>query len=46
MGIEAAMGEAGVLHQIGDADPMRALLAKPHRGLLHDPCVSFKFVFF
>src|SRR5258707_12566075 len=45
MRVEPAMGEAGVLHQIGDADAVRALLAKPHRGLLHDPSVGFLLVF-
>ena len=46
MGVEAAMGQAGLLHQVGDADAMRALFAKPHRGLLHDPRVGFLLVLF
>ena len=45
MGIEAAMGETRVLHQVGDADAMRALFAQPHRGPLHDPRVGFELVF-
>src|SRR5476649_33031 len=45
MRIEAAMGQTGLLHQIGDADAVRALLAKPHRGFLHDPGVGFELVF-
>jgi len=36
------MGEPGLLHQVGDADAMRALLAKPHRGFLHDPRVGLE----
>ncbi len=45
MRVEPAMGEAGVLHQVGDADAMGALLAQPHRSPLHDPRVSFELVF-
>ena len=45
MGIEPAMGKAGVLHQVGNADAMRALLAKPNRGLPHDPGVGLELVF-
>ena len=30
----------------GEAWAMRALLAKPHRGLLHDPRVGFLLVLF
>ena len=45
MRVEPAMGEPGVLHQVGDADAMGALFAKPHRGLLHDPRVGFELVF-
>ena len=43
--VEPAMGEPGLLHQVGDADAMRALLAKPHRGFLHDPRVGLELVF-
>jgi hypothetical protein len=46
MGVEAAMGQARLLHQVGDADAMRALFAKPHRSLLHDPRVGFLLVLF
>jgi hypothetical protein len=46
MGVEPAMGKSCVLHQVGDADAMRALLAKPHRGSLHDPRAGFQLVFF
>ena len=46
MGVEPAMGKPGVLHQVGDADAMGALLAQPHRGFLHDPRVGFQLVFF
>ena len=45
MGVESAMGQSGVLHQVGDADAVRTLLAKPDRGLLHDPRVGFELVF-
>src|SRR6202521_494705 len=45
MRVEPAMSKAGVLHEVGNADAMRALLAKPHRGFLHDPRVSFELVF-
>ena len=45
MGVETAMGQAGLLHEVGDADAMGALLAQPHRGLLHDPVVGFLLVF-
>src|SRR5580704_2734007 len=46
MSVEPAMGEASVLHQIGDTDAMRALFAKPHRGFLHDSGVGLELVFF
>ena len=45
MGVEPAMGKAGVFHQVGDADAMRALLAKPNRGFPHDPGVGLELVF-
>src|SRR6476659_138329 len=45
MGVEAAMGEARILHQVSHADAMRAPLAQPHRGLLNDPRVGFQLVF-
>ncbi len=45
MRIEPAMGQTGFLHQIGDADAMRALLAKPDRSFLHDPRVGLELVF-
>src|ERR1700744_1349617 len=44
MRIEPAMGQARLFHQVGHADPMGALLAKPHRGALHDPFVGFLLV--
>ena len=46
MRIEAAMGQAGLLHQVGDPDAMRALFAQPHRGLLDDAGVGFLLVLF
>src|SRR5262245_17590424 len=45
MGVEAAMRQPGLLHQVSDADAMGALLAQPHRGLAHDALVGFLLVF-
>src|ERR1700674_5767603 len=45
MRVEPAMSKAGVLHEVGNANAMRALLAKPHRGFPHDPRVGFELVF-
>ena len=45
MGIETAMGETGILHQVGDADAMGSLFAQPHRSPFHDPRVGFELVF-
>src|ERR1700722_7098633 len=45
MRVEPAMGETRLLHQIGDPDAMRALLAKPHRGFLDDPGMGLELVF-
>jgi hypothetical protein len=43
--IEAAMGQARFLHEVGDADAVGALLPQPHRGLFHDAVVGFLLVF-
>ncbi len=45
MGVEPAMGQPRLLHQVGDADAVSALLAQPHRGLAHDAGVGFLLVF-
>ena len=44
MRVEAAMGQARFLHQVGHADAVCTLFAKPHRGPLHDPFVGFLLV--
>jgi hypothetical protein len=43
--IKAAMSEAGVLHEIGNADAMGPFFTELDRSFLHDPRVSLDFVF-
>ena len=37
--VEAAMGESGLLHDVGDADPVEAGAAQRARGRVHDAVV-------
>src|SRR3984957_12123391 len=46
MRIKPAMGQAGILHEIGDTDAVSSLFAELDRRLLHNSCVSLELVFF
>src|SRR5580698_9577510 len=41
--VEAANGQTGLLHQLGDSDPGKPLFAEPLRSESNDALVSFRF---
>ena len=45
MGVESAMGQPGLLHQVGDADAVRTLFPQAHGRFPHDAVVGFLLVF-